>query len=459
MTQALSLPSRRAACAVTRRARAQLAEPLFRGAYSLMANTMVTSTLGVLFWLVAARLYPASVVGRDSALVATMVTLSSVCQLNLANAIVRFLPQAGRWAGRSVATAYGISAAAALGGATLFVAVAPVFSPGFAFLREDPLTTTLFIAAVVLWGVFALQDSVLTALRRATWVPLENAAFGALKLAALPLMVALGHGVFIAWVIPMGLLLAPVNCLIFRRALRRWPDRHVAPGVVLGRAGRRRLLRFLLQDYSASVFTQATLTLLPVLVIGLMGSSANAHFYIPFTIVTAFDVLFQNVTTSLTVEGAIAERRANALARLAVRRSVVLLVPGVVVLVVAAPLLLWPFGGAYVQQGASVLRIAACASVFRATIALYAAACRVQRRGAAILAVEASLFALVVALTLLLSRSRSLDGVAAAWLCANGIVAAGVLKPLIGFLRSASPPGPCAAPPSPAPGRTPEFGT
>ena len=70
-----------------------ISEPLYRSAYSLMVNTALNAIRGLGFWIVAARLFPPEEVGRDSVLVATMVTLSSIRQLNLGNAIPRFLPQ------------------------------------------------------------------------------------------------------------------------------------------------------------------------------------------------------------------------------------------------------------------------------------------------------------------------------------------------------------------------------
>ena len=69
------------------KARAQVSDPLMRGAYSLIANTAATSLLGVVFWIVAARLIPASDLGVDSTLIAGMMTLSGICQLNLPNSI------------------------------------------------------------------------------------------------------------------------------------------------------------------------------------------------------------------------------------------------------------------------------------------------------------------------------------------------------------------------------------
>ena len=44
---------------------AHLRTPLYRNSYALVANTIVTSGLGVLYWLVAARLF-AMMQARDA---------------------------------------------------------------------------------------------------------------------------------------------------------------------------------------------------------------------------------------------------------------------------------------------------------------------------------------------------------------------------------------------------------
>ena len=68
---------------------------LLRGAYSLVANTAVTSALGMGFWVAAARLFSSVEVGRDTVLISVMIELSTVCQLNMGNGILRFLPDLG----------------------------------------------------------------------------------------------------------------------------------------------------------------------------------------------------------------------------------------------------------------------------------------------------------------------------------------------------------------------------
>jgi O-antigen/teichoic acid export membrane protein len=423
------------------RLRVQASDPLLRSAYSLMASVAATAVLGVVFWVAAARLYDADVVGRDAALIAAMMELSTICQLNLVNAVTRFLPSLEQGTARALLGAYALSGAAALVTGAAFVAGAPVISDEFRFLTEDWGMGALYVLAQILWTWFMLEDAALTALRRAPWVPVENGAFAALKLAALPLLLALGvaHGVFLASVLPVILLLVPINLFLFRRAIPEHLRTQRPTGSVLRRLGRRRLVRFVAQDYGATVLAQASATALPLLVVALLGSTANAYFYIPYTIVVTFNMLFFSATTSLVVEGALAEHQIQALAARIARRFVPLLVCGAGVLVAAAPLIMLPFGDDYVREGTPVLRILACGCVFRAATVLYIGIARLHGRGSRILTVEAAQMALLLGGAAALGSTLELEGIALSWLGATAIVALAVLPSLVRFFRSPVP--------------------
>ena len=70
--------------------------PLYRNAYALALSTLSTSGLGILYWIVAARLYDAETVGLNSAAISTMMFVSGLAQLNLSDALGRFLPNTGK---------------------------------------------------------------------------------------------------------------------------------------------------------------------------------------------------------------------------------------------------------------------------------------------------------------------------------------------------------------------------
>ncbi len=420
--------------------RRELLDPLMRSAYSLMLNSVATAGLGLLFWVLAARVSGSSEVGRDSALIAAMMTLSSIFQLNLANTVTRFLPRAGPRTRRWILYAYGVAVLATIGGAIAFVLVAPGIVGGLGFLGANSALSIAFVCATALWSVFGLQDAVMTALRRAPWVPIENAAFGVLKLALLPALalLAFGDAVFVAWMLPMVLLLVPVNYLIFARFVAAHVRRHPELRPIGELLPSRRVARFLAFDYLGSVSQQAALALPTLLVVGLLGSTANAWFYVPFMIVTAFDTLFFNPSISLVVEGAFESASAAELLHRIVRRIGKLVAPGVLVLIAAAPLILLPFGSQYSAHGSSVMRLLALASAFRITISLYVAVCRVKGHGGAIAATQTAVLALLLPAMLLLYGPLGIDGVALAWLCANVLVALAV-APLLLRVANLSP--------------------
>jgi hypothetical protein len=76
-----------------------LTNPLLRNGYALVLNVGLTAALGVSFWVIAAREYSVADVGRGSAMVSALITLSTLGQLNLTTGLLRFLPRAGRHAG------------------------------------------------------------------------------------------------------------------------------------------------------------------------------------------------------------------------------------------------------------------------------------------------------------------------------------------------------------------------
>lgn len=416
------------------RVRAHLREPLFRGAYAMIASTVLTAVLGIAFWAVAARTSSPAVVGRDAALISSMIALSAICQLNLVDALVRLLPGVRhRDRARRIAAAYGAAACAGLLGATAFVLIAP----GLSF---EPWLAIAFVVATAVWGLFVLQDAVLTALRRATWLPAENAGFSVTKIALLAGLAAVGtgHEVFLAWVLPLALFVPLVNLLLWARVLR--PAARTAPDAAAARTALQggRLRRFMAADYAGFVLGQGAITLLPLIVVAQLGEAQTAFFYMPFTLIVAFDLLFYNVTTSMTVEGAYDEARAATLVRTVVRRFLAIQVPIALAIVVTAPLLLAPFGGEYVEHGSATLRLLACASIARAVCHLFIALARLRGRGGAILAAQGTIFAVVGAAALALAGPLGLEGVALAWLAGNGVVALAVAPLLVHTVRSAA---------------------
>ena len=63
--------------------RTRLSDSPYRNGYALVASSLLTSALGLAYWVVAARAYSATAVGVNAALISAMTFLTSISQLNL----------------------------------------------------------------------------------------------------------------------------------------------------------------------------------------------------------------------------------------------------------------------------------------------------------------------------------------------------------------------------------------
>ena len=396
---------------------------LFRGAHALMLNTVLTGGSGFVFWLVAARLYAPAQVGVDGALISLMMAVSAICQLDLGGIFPRFLPESARPASM-ILRGYAAAGGFALVVATAAVMIVPHLSTNLSSLGVNRMLAVAWVLGTALWTVFALQDAALTGLRSAHWIPVENGTFGVLKVVGVAMLAFIGaaNGIFLAWVIPMALLLVPVNAVIFRRAVRAHLPTH-SDGI-LNRFGRGRFYRFVGLNYLASVFDQGMYAALPLLVVAVLGPTQAGYYLIPLTIAGTVDALAFNMATSLTVEGSFASDRLRDLTLAAARRFVTIILPVTIVIVVAAPLVLLPFGRNYADHGATVLRILAIAGLFRSVYTLNDALCRITGRGTAIAFYAGLRCVLVLVLSLLMANAWGLVGVATAWLVTQVILAA-----------------------------------
>jgi hypothetical protein len=93
----------------------------------------------------------------------------------------------------------------------------------------------------------------------------------------------------------------------------------------------------------------------------------------------------------------------------------------------------------------TLIRLLAAASVFRSLLWVFLSTARVQRRGWALLAVEAATAALLVGLMIAVSKHAGVDGIALVWLAVHGGMAALVLPWLVRMLRRSPAPAPGAS--------------
>src|SRR5437763_16428919 len=162
--------------------RGELANPLFRNAYALMANGGLTGLLGLGYWTLGAIAYRPDDVGRNWAEIQAIMFVGGVTMLNFL--LIRFIPQTARHTRLLVAGSYALGAVLAALLGLVFLLTLPLWGPSFHHLGSF-WPGFWFVVFAVAWNLFNQQEGAFTGLRRAGWVPIVNTGFGLTKLVLL----------------------------------------------------------------------------------------------------------------------------------------------------------------------------------------------------------------------------------------------------------------------------------
>ncbi|MEV4391320.1 hypothetical protein [Nonomuraea sp. NPDC049607] len=417
-----------------------LSNPLFRQGYALMANTVVTGTLGMGYWLLAAHFYTPEEFGRGQAVITAMRLFASLTALGFVGALARFLPVAGRRTPELILRGYGLAAATGGVAALGFLLTLPLWGKTYSVLAGFG-PGLFFLASVLVWAVFTLQDVVLTGLRKATWVPVNNLVFGLVKMG---LLVALASalpdgGIFVSWMIPTALALIPVNWLIFGvvvpRHVKSLGTAHEPPRL-------RQIGRFLAGDFPGTLSILAIVYLVPVVVATKVGEATFGRFSMAHTLASMIELLAMNMAVSLTVEGSFDRSKLALNCRRALRRGFMIVTPIIVVAIIGAPLILTVFGAEFADEGSTLLRLMALAVLPRVLIEVYLSALRAQSHARTLALVQIGLAVLVLVSTVALFPGFGVNAVGYGLLFSELLVALlifGNLRKILNFGETGQP--------------------
>jgi O-antigen/teichoic acid export membrane protein len=399
-----------------------------RHASALMLSTVASAALGFAFWVVAARWFPATVVGQASAAVSAMTLLAGIAQLNLASLYARYVPTAGRRARSILLSGAAASTAMAVAASALYLWLGPVHAPG---------GRALFAVAVIASALYFIADGAFTALGRATRVPIKNVATSAGKLA---LVVAFGFAIgpsaaalMLAWVVPIVVAVGVVGWLVLRRyvpAFAREQSDHEAA------IPRGEIARFAGAEYVNAIVSNTVAFAPPVLVSAVVGPTRGAYFYLPWLVGVAATTMLWNIVTSFVAAASRESDGARGHLVHSVRLGALIAGGGALVLAVGAEPLLSILGPQYALQGATALRLIGLTLPFTAMVLLYGAFCVMRGRMWGLTAVQASAATAFFALATVWMHHLGLTGPALAYLIAQAAVALTVLPTVIRRYRA-----------------------
>jgi O-antigen/teichoic acid export membrane protein len=372
---------------------------------------------------VAARLFTPDVVGVNNALISTMTLLGVAAQLNLGNALLRFVPVAERSARRLVLTCYAVGTAAAGLGGVVFALGATWWAPELLHAVGGGPLIAFFALSTPVWTVFVMQDYVLTALKRATLVPLENLVFSLLKIALLVpgALLAFFGAIAVSWVLATALIVLAVTVYLLRTLPSSAPDAPPSP------VRPRTVARFVTADWVGGLSTLAVEFGLPLLVLLTLGAEQAATFGVAWAIAYGLYLISHGMGQSMVAHVAADPAALDAARRSMVTKSLALLLPAALVIVPGAGLILSVFGAHYVATGTTLLALSSLSAVPNAIVTAALFGARVTQQRAVLLGVPTVLALLVIPTALVLMPAFGLTGVGIALLAGQTVMAVAIL--------------------------------
>jgi O-antigen/teichoic acid export membrane protein len=391
----------------------QLKMPLYRNAIYLMLNQVLTGAFGLVFWVVAARLYVADDVGKASAAVSAILLLTLLANLSLDYALVRFLPEATDDSIAMINTCLTVTGLASIAMAVVFLAGLQSWSPALLFLRDKPLYAAAFVIFVAMAAMFIVQDRALIGMRSAGYTLVKGTMFNVLRVGLLVPLAALfgAFGMVSAWGIASTVPLI-IGAVLFLPRVR--PGYRPIPKI--SRRVIDRIIRYSLTNWISVLLWSAPGYILPLMVANLVGTESNAYFYVAWSIA---NLLFQipiAVSFSLFAEGSIDEEQLERNTQKSLKLTFLVVIPASVLLAVSAGLVLMIYGGDYAANGANLLRVLVLSAVPMSVNCTYFVVERVRLKLRNVVVMSASIAIATLGLSWFLLPRVGIVGAGIAWL-------------------------------------------
>ncbi|MFC1947587.1 lipopolysaccharide biosynthesis protein [Chloroflexota bacterium] len=399
--------------------------PFYQNTYYLMSGNIINSALGFIFWIIAAKLYSAEVVGLGSAITSALRLLALFAELGLGISLVRYLPSAGKNGNGMINTCFTLSGLTAVIISLVFLSGLSLWSPALLPVRQDPL---YFIAFIFFTFSMVLQPLALTALlarlqtRMIFIINVIAGILGIVLVGILSIFTDDALGLFSA--VGLAITFTLILCVFW--FLPRMQNGYIP----LPRINLKILID--MGSYSAGNFVSKSLLLmtnfiLPLIVVNTLGNEMNAYFYIPWSVGVVLQFVPAAISNSLFAEASNEETTLRANTTKSLKLVLLLLLPAALIIVVIANLILLLFGQEYSENGTLLLRILALSIIPWGINYIYIGIARVKKNIKGLIIIPAIASSLSLGLGYVLMVQIGLVGVGLGYLAGQGAVALPVL--------------------------------
>lgn len=334
-------------------------DSLLRNALYLVANSVLGSLAGFIFWLIAARYYSAENVGLASTIISVSGLLALFSNLGFSISLIRFLSSSKDKAKSLINSCTNVSVSVAIILSLIYTVFIENLSPELSFIQKDMIYIIVFMLFTVLATVSSLQDSIFVAYRRGDLSFIKMTLLSFIKIpimyvvmtfGSLGIVLSYGTAYFIAVLIALFILIPNIN--------KKYTINFNVDWSII-----KKISNYSAGNYISWIFETLPNYILPILITGMLGAEMTAYFYMAWMIAGIIFIIPKSVATSLLAEGAHKEISLKQNIIKSLRSTFKIIIPGIFGIFLFGDKILMLFGNEYSANATELLLLLSISSV------------------------------------------------------------------------------------------------
>lgn len=398
-------------------------DPLYRNSHYLLINSLASSFLGFIFWIIITKYYNTYDVGLAAALISVSSIISIFSTFGLDITSIRFLSNE-KEKNNLINTFLTIVGTISIVLSIIFILGINIWAPSLNFLYNSKYYIILFVIYNVTNGLFLIINSIFTALRDTKFVLFQNVLVNLLRI-PLPFFLVFmlsGYSIFASYSLSMAITIIFSLIILSKNVLPGYkPQIHFNKRIIS------EIMQFSAGSYVSTVFGNLPPLIIPLIILYFLNPEMNAYFYMVITIASVLFVIPVSFSSSLLAEGSFNEKKFILDMKNVFKQIYLILIPLIVITILFGNKLLLLFGENYSNEGSILLSLFAISTVFIGLNTVYVTYLRIKMRIKKIMILTPLNSIIIVISSYILIPKIGILGSGIAYLLGHGLISAYIL--------------------------------
>lgn len=383
---------------------------LYRNSVFFGLSRVLNASIGLIFWEVAARYYPAASVGTAIALISSLGLVTTLSRLGFDFSLIRFMPVKDRNA--VFGTCLSMMAVASIVFSSVYLLTVEYISPPISFIRDFAF---IFVLFALFNSILLTTGNTFLSFKKGEYYLAQN-IIDALRVPALIPFAVLGPmGIFLSSGISGLFSVLVAFYLIFKVIKLKFE---------FSREFLRETSRLSTINYISDLLYESPALVLPLVILNLLGAEEVAKYYIAIAIGNIILLIPLSVSICFFVEGSHGTNMKKEIFR-ALLFIYALLLPAVIFIYFFGGFILQSFGSVY-AQALDLLRIYTLSSFFVVIFLMLVPILNVKLMVERNVKLSLLRFIVLLGLSYIFILNFGLIGVGYAWMIGHAAICLGI---------------------------------